>query len=244
VAFGVDGYFVVWEDHRSTGCWVYGARVTPGGTVLDPAGIAIGWASWRPYQTVTWDGSSFVVVWMDTRNDEQSVYSARIGPDGTVLDSGLVLTRTLFLPSEGQPRVDVTRGPGGQALLLYEGWAGTVDGRTYNSSRIWGKLSPNPWVEEGLKPQAPSSNLQATVVRGCLFLPSALPTAHCSLLSADGRKVMELRSGPNDVHLLPAGVYFVVTPSPVSSPPEGERVGVRGREASGAERVSKVVVTR
>jgi hypothetical protein len=49
----------------------------------------------------------------------------------------------------------------------------------------------------------------ATIVRGVLFVPSSLPTANSSLLSIDGRKVLDLQPGANDVRTLPAGVYFV-----------------------------------
>ena len=62
--------------------------------------------------------------------------------------------------------------------------------------------------------------------------------ASCVVFDAMGRKAADLKPG----------VYFVVTSSPSSSPPEGERVGVRGRQASGMARfassVIKVVVTR
>jgi hypothetical protein len=49
----------------------------------------------------------------------------------------------------------------------------------------------------------------ATIVRGVLFLPPSLLTANFSLLSIDGRKVLDLQPGANDVRTLPAGVYFV-----------------------------------
>jgi len=69
------------------------------------------------------------------------------------------------------------------------------------------------------------------------------------LLDVSGRKAMELQPGPNDVSRLAPGVYFVVTPSLSSSPPEGERVGARGRLASGVKHdassvLTKVVITR
>jgi len=88
----------------------------------------------------------------------------------------------------------------------------------------------------------------ATVVRGVLFLPKmgtvpsgTVPTFGPTLLDISGRKVLDLHPGVNDVRALAPGVYFVVTSSPSSSPPEGERVGVRGRQASS---VTKVVVTK
>jgi YVTN family beta-propeller protein len=109
-------------------------------------------------------------------------------------------------------------------------------------------------VEEIPKPQATSPKLQASIIRGVLVLPglgtrSELPERNSVmsravprpvLLDVSGRKAMDLRSGANDVRALAPGVYFVVTPSPFSSPPEGERVGVRRHPAS----VTKVVVTR
>ena len=69
---------------------------------------------------------------------------------------------------------------------------------------------------------------EATIVRGVLFLPPSLLSPRSFLLSVDGRKVLDLRPGPNDVSRLSPGVYFV-------------------RQASGVERaassVTKVVLT-
>ena len=68
-------------------------------------------------------------------------------------------------------------------------------------------------VEEPSEPQTSSPKLQATLIRGVLFLPSSLVSAPSSLLSIDGRKVLDLRPGANDVHSLAPGVYFVFTVS-------------------------------
>jgi len=65
-----------------------------------------------------------------------------------------------------------------------------------------------PGVEEG-QLQASSSKTQATVVRGVLFLPPSLLSPPSSLLSVDGRKVLDLHPGANDVRALAPGVYFV-----------------------------------
>jgi hypothetical protein len=64
-------------------------------------------------------------------------------------------------------------------------------------------------VEEDFRPQTTSHRPTPTVIRGVLFLPSSLLTPNCYLLSIDGRKVLELRPGANDVWALAPGVYFV-----------------------------------
>jgi hypothetical protein len=48
-----------------------------------------------------------------------------------------------------------------------------------------------------------------TIVRGILFLPPPTFTLHSSLFSLSGRKVLDLKPGPNDVSRLAPGVYFV-----------------------------------
>jgi len=64
-------------------------------------------------------------------------------------------------------------------------------------------------IEEATIAEVRATNVGPTIVRGVLFLPSSLLTANSSLLSIDGRKVMELRAGANDVRGLAPGVYLV-----------------------------------
>jgi len=64
--------------------------------------------------------------------------------------------------------------------------------------------------------------------------------SRAALLDAAGRRVLELRTGANDVRALSPGVYFVVSPAPLLSFPEGDRFEVRRRSAS----VTKVVLAR
>ncbi len=65
VAFGGGNHMVVWSDRRAGYNYIYAARVTPSGTLLDPGGIQIGPAS-RIDQycpNIIFTGSRFIVVW-------------------------------------------------------------------------------------------------------------------------------------------------------------------------------------
>jgi YVTN family beta-propeller protein len=88
---------------------------------------------------------------------------------------------------------------------LYVGpWSGTIQ----SSSMPVIRTDP-PGVEDAANVEMRATNRGATIVRGVLFLPSTPLTPHRSLLSADGRKVLDLHAGANDVRALAPGVYFV-----------------------------------
>ena len=81
-------YLVVWDDFRGNGTYdIYATRIDPGGTVLDPAGIAVSrYASQEYAPAVAFSGSNFLTVWHDSRNSHKDIYGIRVGTDGTVLD--------------------------------------------------------------------------------------------------------------------------------------------------------------
>ncbi|MBN2465581.1 hypothetical protein JXD38_08175 [candidate division WOR-3 bacterium] len=76
-----------------------------------------------------------------------------------------------------------------------------------------GEPSMPVWVPAGGGvAETPNAELRTTnattIVRGVLLLPQLL-SPHSSLLSIDGRKVLNLAPGANDVSRLAPGVYFV-----------------------------------
>ena len=91
VAFDGQSYLVVWEDGRNPSTDVFGARVDPSGTVLDPQGVSISSAAgsqWAP--KLAFDGTSYLVAWQDGRNGDGTtfdVYGARVTSGGSVLDA-------------------------------------------------------------------------------------------------------------------------------------------------------------
>ncbi|XXF80170.1 hypothetical protein P2318_10580 [Myxococcaceae bacterium GXIMD 01537] len=104
VAFDGENYFVVWEDERSGE--VFGARVTPSGMILDPAGIPLnlgtGLAGAEP--RVAWDGKQFVVVWV---NGNDGVFGAHVGSDGDVRRHFVFITSDEVF---GPPGIACARG--------------------------------------------------------------------------------------------------------------------------------------
>jgi hypothetical protein len=79
---------VVWSDARSGVSDIYGARLTPAGIVLDPAGIAISTAAaTQTSPAIASDGTDYLVVWADRRADTSDIYATRIKADGRVLDA-------------------------------------------------------------------------------------------------------------------------------------------------------------
>ncbi len=89
VAFDGANFLVAWEDWRGgQNPNIYGARVTPGGVVLDTAGIAITTATaYQESPSVAFDGTNWLVAWQDNRSGFYQILVARVSPAGAVLDT-------------------------------------------------------------------------------------------------------------------------------------------------------------
>jgi hypothetical protein len=93
VYFGNGMYLLVWQ--RKPGTYepadIYGARITPDGTVLDPDGFPISTASnSQSSPDLFFDGENFLVCWSDERAQQYypDLYGARVDTSGNVLDPG------------------------------------------------------------------------------------------------------------------------------------------------------------
>ena len=116
VAFNGSNYLVVWHDRRNqtnTGSDLYGVRVGPDGTVLDPAGIAICIQPGnQEHPAVAANGPDFLVVWEDGRN---------LGSTGTDVFGTLVSRDGLVSAPEGIPIVTAPKYQG-QPRIAANGW--------------------------------------------------------------------------------------------------------------------------
>jgi hypothetical protein len=155
---------------------------------------------------MTFDGANFIVTWTDGRSGAcTDIYGARVTPGGTVIDNFPVVTG-----DGSQWSADLCAAPGGQVLLAFGGWTGSVAGRTYNTYRIWGKFGPFPAVAERPGVDLAACEYGMTILHDVLFLPPAIGReASNVLLDISGSQVMSLHPGRNDVGHLPSGVYFV-----------------------------------
>jgi len=110
VAYGGGNFLVVWRDSRTLAdSDVYGARVTPGGVVLDPSGIPVSTATGiQGEPAVAFGGGHFLAAWSDGRNypggaQKFDIFAARVDPDGTVLDGpGGIPVNSNPAPIEGK----------------------------------------------------------------------------------------------------------------------------------------------
>ena len=129
VAFDGTTYLVVWQELRSGASRdIYAARVSEAGVVLDPLGIPISKAAGaQGAPAVTFDGSSFVVVWQDDRSSTgPDVYGARVSAAGVLLDPG---------------GIPISSGPGAQLMPAVAGTgAGSLvvwtDGSDIRGARV------------------------------------------------------------------------------------------------------------
>ncbi len=154
VTFGGANYFVVWVDERNGGMDIYGARITPSGTVLDPSGIPIcTHISTQMLPAVGFDGAHYVVLWTDTRNGSFDIYGALVDLSGTVVHNFSVSTRT---GSQMDPAIAI--GPAGQAFIVYSGFTDYINGKPVNNMRIWGSLYTFIGVEENSKEYSENHN--------------------------------------------------------------------------------------
>jgi hypothetical protein len=113
-------YLVVWDDARTGGHDVFGARVSAAGAILDPGGIAIRTTSAdEEAVAVAWDGTNHLVVWdQTTATGDHAVYGARVSPAGVLQDPEGIAIATSGATDIPSPAV---ASDGTSSLVVWEG---------------------------------------------------------------------------------------------------------------------------
>jgi hypothetical protein len=95
----------------------------------------------------------------------------------------------------------------GADIVVHDGLLYALKGNACNE--FWRYTPGGAGAEEATTLDALRPTPTATLIRDQLVLPSSLLTLRSPLLTSEGRKVMELRAGANDVRRLAPGVYFL-----------------------------------
>ncbi len=209
---------VAWEDNRDGNFEIYHKRSTDYGLTWGPDERLTTDSAVSVYPSIVTDGASIHIVWFGLSGGA-GIFYLHSSDGGASWDSIVPLVSGASSPAF--PFIDV------EGSVLHVIWKDMRDG--HGAIYYKRNMNGNVGTEESLKPQATNHKPAATMTRGVLFLPSSLLSPPSSLLSIDGREVMTLEDGPNDVSHLVPGVYFV-----------RERLAVSGERST----VRKVVLTR
>ncbi len=79
-------YLIVWRDERRGDPDIFGARMDQNGIVLDTNGLIISTAAnTQSNPAIAFDGTNYLVVWEDNRNDFSDIYGSLIDQHGNIL---------------------------------------------------------------------------------------------------------------------------------------------------------------
>ena len=109
VAYGAGTFLVAWEQGSSSPK-IYVSRVTPDGTVVDPAGIAVAAADYNDQlaPAIAFDGTNFMVTWGVGMSSGGRIVAERISPAGKILDATPITVsdiRSVYTEAQGDPAI-------------------------------------------------------------------------------------------------------------------------------------------
>jgi hypothetical protein len=191
VNFDGTNYLVVWEDERNGHDDIYGARVSPSGTVHDSAGIAISTAIYGQYQPkVAFDDTNYFIVWQDYRNGNDDIYGARLNQAGDVLDPNGIAISTA---SEYQISPSVVFS-NTNYLVVWEDW------RNASRTDIYGaRVSPAGTVLD-------TSGIPISIADGSQSNPSVTFDGTNYLVVWKSDNIWGARVSPSGTVLDPSGI--------------------------------------
>jgi hypothetical protein len=176
-------------------------------------------------------GGSYDIVTLGYAGDSTQQFINRLNsggygqPGGLALDrdgrilicgslAGDFLTLQYSASSEIWRRVEnFASGDAAAAVGVDDSGYVYVTGRGDFGANAWDfvtiKYDPSAGIVEDFASETPLPRPRTVIVRSVLEMPSQLQVTPQALLSVDGRKVLDLSPGQNDVSRLAPGVYFV-----------------------------------
>ncbi len=118
IAFDGMNYLVIWADLRNGGYDIFGARVSPNGTVLDPDGIPV---TIKPgdqlYPALAFCSGIYLAAWTDCQNNDGfDIHGVRINPEGVIIDT-TEITISSALHNQRRPAISFD---GSNFLVVWE----------------------------------------------------------------------------------------------------------------------------
>lgn len=140
-------FLVAWDQDVNGTRWVFFARVSGSGEVLDPAGIPLA-PGWGP--AVAHGGGDYLVVWASRGSTAQAIRGARVDSGGQVVRNDLEILTTRNA-SPGPPGVAFD---GSNYLVAwYEGVSSLGNVWTYSGMRVSAEGTPLDSANIALSPQ-------------------------------------------------------------------------------------------
>jgi hypothetical protein len=135
---------IVWQDNDLNQNNIKARRITAEGTLLgDNSGFVISGAAAGQYlPAVAWDGSQYVVTWVDHRNDQfpeqprGDIFATRVAFDGTVLDAD-------GFPIADSPRPEDTPYVAARSGLALFAYSALHNGAPFSAMRITVRSMPS-----------------------------------------------------------------------------------------------------
>ena len=131
VAFNGSNYLVIWRGDNDQ---IRGARVSPGGVILDPGGFAITSGAMDPTgATLASDGTDYLVAWSDARFGCCSIFGSRVTGAGRALNP-----RGIAIATHGRQQLEPAISYDGTNYLV--AW---TDNRSTSADIYGARVSPS-----------------------------------------------------------------------------------------------------
>ena len=146
VAFDGTNYMVVWQSRPGSGVpFIFSARVSPNGTVIDTNHYNYELIGREP--KIAFNGSEYVVTYtFPVYYNNDDIYGLHINTSGNIIDTFLVSNQDRL-----QFQSALAHGTYNQVLITYSGWTDYINNQPVNRQRIWGKLLPQIAIKENEK---------------------------------------------------------------------------------------------
>ena len=131
MAVGTYAFMAAWDDTRSGRLDIYGTRIDSLGAALNPTGLAMATnAKDQQGPAITFNGTSYLLVWTDKRGANQDIYANRISLSGQPLDAtGFIVSAA----TGDQLAPAVAARNNGDFLVVWTDYRGAPDAAIYGA---------------------------------------------------------------------------------------------------------------